>query len=458
MRQIANLLADAGCRFLELDWRVRPAGTVPVIDFYDGVGEAARPLGSATVSELGLPDSIAAARERPGEGPQPRLPDGLQKTLHAAFGQEKGASRTHLVSFRQLDGYLAMMPWEGLLLDQGIGRFHRCPYHLMPVTRMGKRRIAFILAPSPWPSRESPAWWLSAFEWWLGWNQSVFPPPERADAEAVVFSLGEHVEAVFSLLARLPFRHVLRARLPEAATFFRGERAELETPADRLKNPWLRWVSATLADSAVDTVCFVCPGRVLLERGALYLPLPARGGVRDAFAFADVTAEELDTFLTHVGAAQSFYLPAVNAQPTGYALRLVVDRLRQLRPGTHFAGEELVGEQRLTEREAADLQGISNRLTSILEDAGLADLLGNQELPGLEQPRWRVAVQRQMEKLAARLIQLGLERGARPTAPRALLDTERGLRQALQTLRDQLAHPSETSAGGHASSTGMSMT
>lgn len=102
-------------------------------------------------------------------------------------------------------------------------------------------------------------------------------------------------------------------------------------------NPWLRWMSETLAGKNIDLVQFVCHGYMSQDHGALALAeSPALNTDPNIARF--VGAAELSRFLNNMGA---WYL-GLTSPPNNYSmygLRLLADQMARSRPGPVFLHE-----------------------------------------------------------------------------------------------------------------------
>lgn len=113
-----------------------------------------------------------------------------------------------------------------------------------------------------------------------------------------------------------------------------------------IRSPWLLWIRDVMAKRSVDVVHFVCHGYYNGRHGAL---LFAQSPIErtEQYLAGPVSAVELDTFLTQVGAWSSVFtsLPD-NASEVG--LRGLADEVAQMRPGPmmmHVASEDPSGYQ-----------------------------------------------------------------------------------------------------------------
>jgi hypothetical protein len=450
MVPFARLLASAGLRVLDLGWRAEK--DEPYIQFHDGPGPDAPLLAEAPARELGLPPSIAAVRDLSAQS-FPRLPDWLSERLRHAFDPQKAGGRPQLLHFRQLDGYLAMMPWEQLLSEAGAGTFRRCPYHLLPALRTAAFGRVGVLLGRGVATEAALTEVLQLL---------VRLRPARVDI-LLTESLARSVGPSLSLAGdQLLFRGIeaevrfiplvpLESTRPAEASPYAGK-------VDHLLNPWLRGVSAALGATSVDALCMICYGNVVLNRGALYLE--ASDAFDQPLAAADaVTAEELDTLLTLIGARDCFLVGGGTFESMGYGQRLVADRLRQLRPGGIFVGEELDDRAYTENSVLAEFPWDSSRLLTedvdrqlsavINETPPLAEVLfRDRRTQRMGLPNWLAAAQRELEKVAARLLAISLERRDSDNPPQALRDTEEGYRMALARLRQMIwSHASDPGLG-----------
>ena len=117
-----------------------------------------------------------------------------------------------------------------------------------------------------------------------------------------------------------------------AAPYVSEDRSSrLVDEAGTLRSPWLLWMRDALAGQGVDVIHFICHGYFARERGALLFaqsPLERT----DRYLAGPVSAAELGTFLTQVGAWSTVFtsLPDNHSE---LGLRWLADEIAQSRPG-----------------------------------------------------------------------------------------------------------------------------
>jgi hypothetical protein len=107
--------------------------------------------------------------------------------------------------------------------------------------------------------------------------------------------------------------------------------SRLVEEAGMLRSPWLLWVRDALAGQGVDVIHFICHGYLARERGALLFaqsPLERT----DSYLAGPVSAAELGTFLTQVGAWSTVFTSLLDNH-SELGLRWLADEIAQSRPG-----------------------------------------------------------------------------------------------------------------------------
>jgi hypothetical protein len=413
---------------LDLDWELSENREEPVITFRKGLGENATKLGSATSSELGLPINLEAVRR--GFQGFPVLPKHLSASLSNALGDNTFPLHIH---FQRRDGYLAMVHWEALLrpIVNERRRIRRLPYYSLPSVACTPNDLALIIDPT---------------------LTQLTPRLHRVIGDVMSsFSMGNgnisYLIASKPLMASVQGLNDIKQPMKLRAYDFPQVQLNLppespEKTAVMVEHAYLRWVSESLGPHPVNSVVFVCQGGIDFNEGVVHFPFNTN---MDATAFPfskSIAAEEMTTFLMHLGASACAF---VDPNPTGLSragLRLLADKVAQNRPGltAAFEPDESQGIHDFffdvglwppwfvfpssggyLSSEFPWLEMAGDRIIAAFEKFTLlSDLVSEYakyrdvppggithvwQLPKEPVPRWLVAVQRYFEMWAARLLE-----------------------------------------------------
>ena len=299
---------------LEIDWSADGEKST-LLEFYRGVGPAAQKIGEARAADLSLPDSIAEAATWERE---PTLPSWLREKLRAGLSEVLYAARELWLSFRQHDGYLAMMPWEELLRGVVFEKVFRLPYFPHEPEEHFLRRVA-IAAPSRaaalqlltgwgWSQFKSPPWRIDLFLPAL-----PEPPSDAAHADVPPFS---------------QFRFPLEAAPPG------WERKDRP-----FRHPLLQWMHHVFAEHPLDVVVLFGQAGIMENQSVLYTP-PLQGTTYGSHEPVPIDtallADELNLFLKSVGAGSSVVIIDKKPIHERFAALLFNHALSQRNAGIHY--------------------------------------------------------------------------------------------------------------------------
>jgi len=284
------------------------------------------------LSDLGFPDSIDDLFKRPIREPQFSVPPAVRKALYT-FISEGSSGETLWLDLESLDTHLAFVPWERLLGEEGgySMRVIRLPALTLKPESFGETvNIVLCLGDT------------SAADILYGRHpaailiEHIFEESLPARTFVHVFTNQRRARAL-----RGVFPLLLRDIEPDAVRIYEPTEALANEVPERVRNvlereghldnPWLNWMANELADVAVNVVHFFCDGSASSEQGELIFaasPLMNEGRA----APRSVNVQELDTFLTRVGA----YSVAFTVPRNGYSilgLRLLAAELSRLRIG-----------------------------------------------------------------------------------------------------------------------------
>jgi len=351
------------------------------------------------------------------------------------------------------DSVLAVAPWEYIL--QGMVP-RRLPIHrFLPVTPLGPLSIALCYVLS---SEEDLAFTRERLAALIPEHlEAITGFPDELARELNVFVIGpdrsdDGLHRFFSepKHSRVRFhRHASRMRDVDAKD------AAGRIPGVQPRNPWLRWMSEILGGRPVDFFHFVCDGTVASGVGALALnhPLDEREGT----AVPPIEAEELDLFLTQVGAWSASFVP-MRDDRSAAGLRLLAESLARRRPGliavdnisplhyqridvlyplVHYLRGAIRPDLFYPWRYYQMLHGVLDGLNDwyarplrereVLQKLTLAGSGALDQLLSGKADRWLQATQRMLEQLAASW--LSLAEGGEATAQR-----RRGLERAARVV------------------------
>jgi hypothetical protein len=468
LRLLERVPIDA--HVVDLDWDVSEDREQPVITFHAGVGTNATHLGSATATELGLPASIDNLRR--GFNASAVLPEYLRAALLALLNPD--SSYPLYIHFSRKDGYLAMMNWEAMLRPV-VGdrrRIRRLPYFSLPSVACAPNDLALLIDPT---------------------LTELSPQLHKIVGDVLSsFSMGNgdtfHVFASQSLTSRIHGLDDIRQPKKVHGYDPRKKHSDAmrpshDTPAAIVESDFLRWVSETLNPSPVNSVVFVCQGGIELDEGVINFPNETNVEADAVPSSKSITADELTTFLMHLGASACAFVDPNPNLASGAGLRLLADRIAQSRPGLTAAFEpderqglhdfffdvglwppwvvwpspggylsyefpwlELAGDRVVGTLEKftllRDLVSEYRKLT----DVPYGGVTHTWRLPQEPVPRWLVAVQRHLEMWAARLLEgsdddtvrYGIEDGVR-----SLRDSVRNYLQTTSTVSESSEKPSQ---------------
>ena len=265
-----------------------------------------------------------------GIGPPTQLPTKMLTELREWFSMmtESKPLWVHLV---KPYGLLRIVPWERLLGEALDIPILMLPDFIFPPPREAMKVLDVVLCGS------AP----------LGYEgHSVFQAMQQAAdrilaSGAVSRRVRLHVFADREIAEPLSHQWQADGRLGTSIAVYGHDRAapyvsedlssRLVDEAGMLRSPWLLWMRDALAGLGVDVIHFICHGYLARERGAL---LFAQSPIErtDRYLAGPVSAAELGTFLTQVGAWSTVFtsLPDNHSE---LGLRWLADEIAQSRPG-----------------------------------------------------------------------------------------------------------------------------
>jgi hypothetical protein len=418
-------------RVIDVTWRPSPSGAEPVITFRAGVGKYSTDLGSATARELGFPISIDAFR-RSSEGfPALREPLKWPPLIDFLYNQPPEPYPVQIY-FPQRDGYLAMLPWESLLRVPYISGIRRLPYYSLPSPRCTLDDLALVIDPAltvlTSTMRTIIGNVMSAFRSVSGNALHLFASDSLAAAVQKSIDISQPA-----------FVHAYDSA-KEQPTF---NSPSTENRPGFIENNFLRWVSDEAAGNTVNWAVFICQGAIECNEGVAYRPVHGTQKENVPSSRLSVAAAELTSFVMYLGASASAFIEPSGSQVSLAGLRLLTDRMAQMRPGTtmvvgaddsdgldSFFGTPPFGWQAGWPPYAwpsypwpiywPELEALNGRIADALERFTLLrDLVRDYQsrrsypssdyavwrLPERPSPRWAIAVQRHLEVWAARLLE-----------------------------------------------------
>jgi hypothetical protein len=223
-------------------------------------------------------------------------------------------------------GFLAIVPWERLLLDTHPSWMLRVPnFAVPPRFALGPLRVV-LCASSPRAKTAFDVFALIEDE--IDALQGALPASEIhvfADGRAygsVVELAEEDLDANHRVLVHLP---------PERGAFGSGRSLSGLQPSSHLASPWLLWIQDALGGRTIDYCHFLTQGYFRDSRGALALAREPSHNV-DAHWSHFVASDELHRFLNALGAwSVGFTQPRDDVWALG--LRLLADEIAWRRPG-----------------------------------------------------------------------------------------------------------------------------
>ena len=256
------------------------------------------------------------------------VPEETRRALHAAVAQRADPDAPLWLEFVPPYGALAAVPWERDLVSLDVPVLRLPPLPVPAAGRSGQLRAVIIAsAPRAKTSFGVPDLVARSFSA----IQRATDPPAIVD----VFIDADRVDGVESAVGSAPAPDAVRVHRPTPSS---SEGSSSEGSArsisvsTQITSPWLQWVLETIGTDVVDIVQFICPGYRSLDSGAL--ALARTPSTNDDSRWARVVgANELTTFLRATGAWFTQLTDATGDEWT-IGLRLLVDQLAQLRPGT----------------------------------------------------------------------------------------------------------------------------
>lgn len=280
----------------------------------------------ATVSEIGLPLTLAEARSIQRTEGSYRVPDHIA----AALGQVVQQNRQPLwLSFPLPSGYLPVVPWESLLQSRlQVPILRLCYTEVQPI--VSSRSLDVVVCFS-FPAAKTRIQALKPAEV-IAYYFDHIPENIRQYTTFHVFADA----GVQDVLKIVNARHAdckikvydpgmaSRYEVPEQDPTPEGSTVELESP-------WLLWMRDAMGSVSADLVHFFCHGYLGREDGFLcFSQSPLRND--DELYSRFVGARQICTLLDQVGA----WSVAFSSQPGNYSvagLRLLQDQISRIRPG-----------------------------------------------------------------------------------------------------------------------------
>ena len=287
----------------------------------------------ATADEMGLPLTLAQARESQGDERSFQLPGHILAALDSVVPQ--GAWPLWL-SFPLYSGYLPVLPWEPLLKNRLKVPILRLSYTDVQPIRSRKSLDAVVcfsfprakefLAAQQKPNYQTPEQTIRYF------FERI--PPNLAPY-TTIHAFGD--QSVYPILTSLRDRHSefrIIVYDPRDAARYGAPDADpaLTTSAvEQLESPWLLWIRDAMGQRSVDLTHFICHGYLGKEEGVLAVShSPILNDDQEWSRF--IGARQLCTFLDQVGAwSVAFSSPPANYSISG--LRMLQDQIARLRPG-----------------------------------------------------------------------------------------------------------------------------
>ena len=263
-------------------------------------------------------------------GPAFRLPPEIGSTLGHWFALETDGTRPLWVHLVKPYGALRLVPWEQLLVEAVHAPILMLPDFIFPPPLEAKDSLdVAVCGSAPLGHEEHSIVRALA--------QSV-----GAIARAAPRRLRINVFTDRDIAGRLPGEPAWPTATSEVEIIvhdaagaekyaYEDQSSRLLDKTGALRSPWLLWMRDALKTRPVDVVHFVCHGYLARDRGALlFAQSPAERTER--FLAGPVSAPELQTFLTQIG-AWSTVLTGVADNYSDPGLRALADDIAQSRPG-----------------------------------------------------------------------------------------------------------------------------
>jgi hypothetical protein len=266
-----------------------------------------------------------------GTGPPMQLPTTMLTELRDWFDSNTERKQPLWVHLVKPYGLLRIVPWERLLGEALDIPILMLPDFIFPPPREAMQVLDVVLCGS------AP----------LGYEEYSVLQAMRQAADRILASAAAsrrvrlHVFADRDIAEPLSREWKADGRLGSSITVHGHDRAapyitedlpsRLIDEAGTLRSPWLLWMRDALAGAGVDVIHFICHAYLARERGALMFaqsPLERT----DRYLAGPVSAAELGTFLTQVGAWSTVFtsLPDNHSE---LGLRWLADEIAQSRPG-----------------------------------------------------------------------------------------------------------------------------
>jgi hypothetical protein len=434
---------------ITLDWSDDPDGhDEPTILFLmiPSDGEP-REVARIPAREAGLPLDFDAARESPLSPIEYELPTETIFTIHAAIQQESRREEPLWLELDPPESVLALASWEYVLRAPFL---RRRPVHpFLPLVRRGPLSIALCYHAG-----------ADLQPWRFDVLRDRLDPKYAKHLHIFLIGSGDRDDVPQG------FKEMLQARLRARVDLHRSWQVDLDALAlkgesgVRPRNPWLRWMSDVLGRHAVDFFQFVCDGAIGAGEGLLALDRPSGAGPVGAVV-PPVAAQELDLFLTQVGAWSAGFEP-MGEKDSVTGLTLLAERLARRRPGP------IVAAYRSGDPRTSTAENMRNWLAYLAGEIGPKELLPwnygvvhgvpDEPAPWFERPegerkllqeltlagsramgrllsgkaeRWLQATQRMLEQLTAAWLALD------DRSP-AATERRRGLEQAARVVIDSV--------------------
>jgi len=280
----------------------------------------------ATVSEIGLPLTLSAARSIQSDESSYRIPTHIAAALRQV-AQESGEPLW--LSFPQPSGYLPIVPWESLLQPHVQVPILRLSYtKVQPVISQGSLDVVVCFS---FPAAKVRSQALKP-EDVIRYYFDHIPENIRQYTTFHVFADA----GVQNVLADVRSSHSdCKIKVYDPAMAARYEEPEAEPDPEGsvadLESPWFLWARDAMGKCSADIAHFFCHGFLGREDGFLcFSESPLWNDDEEFSRF--VGARQICTFLDQVGA----WSVAFSSQPGNYSvagLRFLQDQLSRIRPG-----------------------------------------------------------------------------------------------------------------------------
>jgi hypothetical protein len=280
----------------------------------------------ATVSEIGLPLSLAQVRSIQRTESNYKVPDHIAAALGQVVQQN---GRPLWLSFPQPSGYLPVVPWESLLQSRlQVPILRLCYTEVQPVVSSASLDVVVCFS---FPAAKVRIQALQPAEV-IGYYFDHIPENIRLYTTFHVFADAGVQYVLSDVRARHPD---CKIKIYDPGLASRYDVPEQDPSAESstvdLESPWLLWMRDGMGSISADLVHFFCHGYLGREDGFLcFSQSPLRNDDEEYSRF--VGARQIAILLDQVGA----WSVAFSSQPGNYSiagLRLLQDQISRIRPG-----------------------------------------------------------------------------------------------------------------------------